>query len=182
MALLPSNKWHLLRPAKAPSQASSAIFTVCPDKASWPCYPRNLRPISHQLYWEVVRGKHPDFCGIPVSVKVERGSPVGSTDFLLHLPQPPLLPPPTGSCSPPAFSPVGQEEEVAGDAHEWGGPLTGRNLPAEARGSGGSGRAGQEAGAPLRALLMTCGETAQQSLRSSDGGSRQQMFPTYVRN
>lgn len=34
----------------------------------------------------------------------------------------------------------------------------------------------------FRALLMTCGEAAQQSFRSCDGGSWRQMLPAYVEN
>lgn len=65
-------------------------------------------------------GKHPDFCGIPVSVKVERGSPVGSADFLLHLTPPHLLSP-----SPPCKQ-VGREERwperpTSGEGIHWEG-------------------------------------------------------------
>ena len=41
---------------------SCAIFSFCQDKVSWQWYPRNLRPISHQLDWEVTSQKHPDLC------------------------------------------------------------------------------------------------------------------------
>lgn len=161
---------------QSPFPAFSAVFTVCPDPASWPRYPSNLRPSSPQLYWEVIRGKHPDFCGIPVSLKVERGSLVGSADFLLH-----LTPHPPPSLRPP-------HKQVAallllaarwGEKRGWPGRPTG----GEATSRGGIGRrssgrrrkwpgCGQQAGAPLRAPLMTCGEATQQPLRSSGGGSR----------
>lgn len=53
------------------------------------------------------------------------------------------------------------------------------NLPAKEKVAWAEGRG---KALPFRALLMTRGETTQQSFRRSDGRSRRQMFPTYVEN
>ena len=86
---------------------------------------------------------------------------------------------------PPSWgSTSGGQRRPPGDrGKSGGGHLTPTNLDGEPPSSEkvawteGRGKA-----VPFRGLLMTYGETAQQSFRRSDGRSRRQMFPTYVEN
>lgn len=74
--------------------------------------------------------------------------------------------------------PLVTEGQVAEEGISLPGTYT-ENLLATEKVVGAEGRG---KALPFRALLMTCGETAQQSFRRSDGRSWRQMFPTYVEN
>lgn len=115
----PSNEWHFI-PAHVPSQISFAIFTFCQDKVSWQPYPRNQRPIAHQLYWEVTSQKCPEFGGPPFSCARSPWPGWSKTAWPAaeRFPTGLFFPKPR-SCFPPAISLVGQEQEVARDAHQW---------------------------------------------------------------
>lgn len=128
--------------------------------------PRNPRPVPHQLHWEVVSQKHPDFCGLPSSLRTGASGKAAGRPGLQtqgqnrRWPEVPMRQRGTWQRASPFQEPTRRTF------------LLERSRP----GPRAAGRAS------FQRLLMTCGEAAQQSFRRSDGRSRRQMFPTYVEN
>lgn len=187
---MPTNEWQWIISAKAPSQIPSATFAFCQTRS----FDNDALEIGGQFLTNDA-GKSQarnilGFCWIPLNLEVEGDSLEGNTVFLLLLTHQ-LFP----HVQVAAFLLLSMlrglehEQEGARDAHRWQKEIWGRpphseelnkeKPPATEKVARAEGRRKE---LPFRALLMTCGETTQQSFRRSNGRSRRQMFSTYVEN